>query len=554
MVCRPFVAGPNSSFRGVANAFRWLACGAIAGLFAWIVTLYYVPGKGYTFLIDFGALNHAKFLPEVKAVNHFELPNSFGYDAQWYAQIAVHPNLADPALNAAVDVLPYRARRILFTWTAWLIGGGDPIRVLNVYALQNVACWFILAALLMRWLPPVSWGNCLRWAAILFSFGLIFSVKSALLDGPSLLMVSIGMALIESGRPWSGALVMGISGMGKESNVLCGSALKPPDSLNSRKCIVWLARIALILLPVTLWILYLRMFLVRGDNLGSHNFSGPFIGLYDKLIDTFSSLVAEGYPFASDTKLDFLVLVGLLSQFLFFALRIRWRDPWWRLGASYAVLLVFLGDAIWENYPSAAARVLLPMTLAFNILVPRGRLWPILLLVGNLGVVGSADLLSLRPPDRLTNCFVVEGPSALRFNPTDSFNVAAFYGARNWSLPEKEKIPGRKAWDSWRWSTGDSSIAIHNPQTFPIVADVSFGLATGDERGAIVSLKGNVIWHSLLMPAHDNEAFISGIILQPGDTVLWFRSDRPAVCPGSGDHRLLTFSVRNLKIILTGRR
>jgi len=58
-------------------------------------------------------------------------------------------------------------------------------------------------------------------------------------------------------------------------------------------------------------------------------------------------------------------------------------------GASYAVLMIFLGDAVWESYPSAAARVLLPMTVAFNILVPRGKWWPILLVVGNLGVLAS---------------------------------------------------------------------------------------------------------------------------------------------------------------------
>ncbi len=112
-----------------------------------------------------------------KAVNHYEMPDSPGYDSQWYSQIAVRPHLSDPGLAKAVDSLPYRARRILFLWTAWLAGGGNPPGCMNVYALQNIVCWFILAALLLRWFPPVTWGNCLRWAAMLFSFGLIFSVQ-----------------------------------------------------------------------------------------------------------------------------------------------------------------------------------------------------------------------------------------------------------------------------------------------------------------------------------------------------------------------------------------
>jgi hypothetical protein len=42
--------------------------------------------------------------------------------------------------------------------------------------------------------------------------------------------------------------------------------------------------------------------------------------------------------------------------------------------------------------------------------------------------------------------------------------------------------------------------------------------------------------------------------LLPGDNVLLFRSDRGAVVPGNGDGRALTFSVRGLRIVLTGRR
>ena len=507
---------------------------------------FYIPGKGFTYLIAFGARGHAQFLPELKAADHYELPNSWGYDGQWYAQIAMHPRMADPVLKAAVDRLAYRARRILFEWTAWAIGGGDPARVMNVFALQNVACWLILAALLLRWFPPVSWGNFFRWAAVLFSFGLIFSVSRALLDGPGLLLVAVAMALIESGRPWLGALVMGAAGLGKDTSVLCGTALGLPAPRSPGTWVRWLAQAALVLLPIALWMICLRLWLGQDDDIGHHNFAGAFVGLRGKLVDTVSSLVAEGYPFPSAAKFDALVVLGLLAQFFFFAFRIRWRDPWWRVGASFAALLIFLGDAVWESHPSAAARVLLPMTLAFNILVPRGRWWPLLLLAGNLGAVGSVDLL--RPPEKVTPCFVVLGPRDLKFNPTVGYEVDAAFGPANWWLPETE---GR---DSWRWSRGDSALTIHNPQPFEIVADVSFGLATGDVRGAALSIGGRVAWSAVVRPAVDNEASVRGVHLRPGDTVLLFQSDRPAVSPGGGDRRPITFSVRDLRIVLRGRR
>src|ERR1700722_7130692 len=155
MVSASPLSRPIAFSSGRARNLRWMACGLVVGLFTWIVSFYYVPGKGFTYLIEFGGVNRAMFLPEVKAVNHFEFPNSHGYDAQWYAQIAMHPRLSDPALSGAVDMLPYRARRILFEWTAWAIGGGDPTRAMNVFAFQNVACWYLLAALLFRWFPPV---------------------------------------------------------------------------------------------------------------------------------------------------------------------------------------------------------------------------------------------------------------------------------------------------------------------------------------------------------------------------------------------------------------
>jgi len=532
---------------GPSNALRWLACLALASLFLWSIARFHIPGRGFTYLIEFGDLNRAVSLPELKAADHFEMPRSYGYDAQWYAQIAMHPRLGDPALQRAVDLLPYRARRILFEWTAWALGGGDPERVMNVYALQNAACWLLLAALLFRWFPPVTWGNCLRWAAVLFSFGLIFSVRRALLEGPSLLMTAAAMALLESGRPWSGALVMGLGGLGRETNILGASALGLPRASAPGSWGAWLGRAALVILPLALWMLCLRLWVGSVGDAGLDNFAGAFTGLRNKLADAAAGLVIDTDGFPTDAKLDALVFAGLLVQFLFFVFRRRWREPWWRLGAAYALLLLFLGDAVWRGFPCAAARVLLPMTLAFNILVPRGRWWPLLLIAGNIGVLGSPFLLKV--PDRESQCYVLEGPMELRRNLSEGTRVEVTYGFRNWWTPERDGP------DYWRWTRGNCTVVIHNPQPFAIRADIIFGLALSgdDQRSAIVKIGGKAAWSGRLKHAAENWATMRGVELLPGDTFLLFQSDRPPVMAGGGDNRQVTYAVRDLRIVLKER-
>ena len=547
---KAFSARHAGTARASAGALRWLPYLVLAGLFAWSVSRCYLPGKGFSYFIEFGEMNHARYLPEVNATRHYELPNSPGYDAQWYVQIAMRPRPSDPALEGSVDILRYRARRILFEWTAWALGGGDPGRIMNIFALQNVASWFLLAALLLRWFPPKSWGNAFRWASVLFSVGLIFSVRAALLDGPSLLLVAAGMALVESGHPWWAASVFGICGLGKDTSVLCGSALGPRSPCEPRAWGRWLSQLALVLAPVLLWTLCLWAWLGSGNSAGTHNFSAPFAGMARKAAALASSMGASGGRLQADEVCDLLALASLLLQALFFTLRVRWADPWWRLGASCVVLSAFLGDSVWGNYPTAAARVLLPMTLAFNVLVPRGGAWPLLLVLGNIGALGSPGILA--PPPR-GEYFMVRGDRELSMSP-DGRPFEAEFGPQNWYLPEEETRPGRRTADYWRWSQADAAVVVRNPQAFTVVAEVSFSLGSADNRRASLCQGERVLWSGPLRSGEENPVDLPALEFPPGQTELVFRSDRPATAPGAGDTRRFAFSLRNLRIVLKGKR
>ncbi len=505
----------------------------------------YIPGQGFTYLIEFGDRNHDVYLPEIKAVRHYEIRDSDGYDGKAYVQIAMRPDLGDPVLKKAVSGLSYRARRILFLWTAWLFGGGKPVRVMNVYAIQNVAYWFLLAALLLRWFPPIDFNNCFRWASVLFSFGLIFSVRSALLDGPSLFLLATGMALIECNWQWMGAVVLGISGLGKEPNILGGMGFEFPLLRNRQTWISWLSKEAIVLLPLGAWTFCLTLWIGHGSDIGARNLAAPFAGLANKIQDILSNLVAEDYPFPSVAKFDLLVLVGLLAQFFFFVFRMQWKDPWWRVGASYAVLMMFLGDGVWEGYPSASARVLLPMTLAFNIAVPRKGLWLILLVLGNIGAIGSIEFLR-PPPER--ESFLVDGAPELAINVSNGDSVDVLFGTKNWYSPESSQ------YDFWRWSRGDSTVSVHNPQKFSIIAEINFRVRSIDDRDIVASIGGKDIWRSILKANEFEDVSIHKIELPPGDTILLFHSDRAATRSKMNLQRRVTFCLWDLEIALRGRR
>jgi hypothetical protein len=417
------------------------------------------------------------------------------------------------------------------------------VRALTIFSVENIVCWYLMALFLFRWLPPVSWGNVARWAAVLFSFGMIFSLARALLDGPSLLLVAVGIALVESKRPWLATAVFAVSGLGKDTNILCGAALAPPSSRDARAWMSWLAKGALIVLPIVAWMYVLNRWVGPGENIGPRNFAAPFAALGRKMEEV-ASLLAAGGRSEEVARCDLYVLIGTLAQFFFFAFRRRWQDPWWRVGAAYAFLMLFLGDAVWENYPSASARVLLPMTLAFNIRVPRGRWWTLLLIVGNLGILSSADIS--KPPGR--ESFVIDGPRSLRINPRDGSVVEAVFGERNWWTPEKSR------WEFWRWNLGEGTVALRNPQPFTLVSVVTFRLRSVERRDVIVEMGGKVLWRGTLEPAEVRPVSLGEIDLPPGDTVLTFKSDRPATYPGNGDLRRLVFSLRHLEIDLKGRR
>lgn len=496
--------------------------------FLWLGLQFWIPGRGFTYLLRLGDRGAAeRYLPELRAMPHYAEDNSGGYDGQFGVQLALRPRPGDPDVAAAMDNLPYRARRILFSWTAWLAGGGDPARVANVYAAQNLIGWLVLAVLLWRWLPPTGWGNTVRWGAILAAYGMCVSLRGSLVDGPSLCLVAGGVALAESGRRWWAAAVLGLAGLGRETNVLGGAALVRKEWRTS------LGPVALTVLPLVCWWAWVGVrFGAAGDSAGSGNLALPFAGYIAKWREVLGELLSGGRDLGA--KWECLVLVSLSTQMAVLALRPRWGELWWRVGVAYLGLAVLLGSAVWVGYPAAVSRVLLPMTLAFNVLLPRGRRWWAVLVLGNLSVLGSYRWLE--PP--VHRIHTVSGVHAGR-------GIEVTFD-EHWFEAERSLL------ERWRWSKGDAAVTLRNPQSYAVEATLTFDLRTNDTREIRVRDSAGERWRGVLEPKKSRTVRLERVRLAPGDNLWRFENSAPATTANAKEIRALGFSLRELQIEILG--
>lgn len=377
--------------RPCARLWQGLALLLCALLLASVARFYH-PGLGFSALLIFPA-GHAYELPALQAIPHYEYGPTTAYDGALYVQLAMDPLLKDPAIDATLDAPAYRARRILFSWTAYLLGFGKPAWILQAYALQNVAAWLLLAWLMTRWVPPVNARNFALWAAVMFSHGLLSSVRMALLDGPSMLLLALGVAASDQGRAWLSAAIVGVAGLGRETNVLAGIAVPWPRGWRGWVRVACSA--VIVLFPLLLWQDYLySIYWSTARTEGASQITLPLVAYVQKWQETLRGVRTHGFGSASGWTL--LTVIALSIQVAYVAWSRRWREPWWRLAAVYAVLMLVVHMVVWQGYPGAVTRVVLPLTFGFNMLLAREPtyfwIWYVL---GNLHLVAALHTMPI---------------------------------------------------------------------------------------------------------------------------------------------------------------
>ncbi len=499
--------------------FLWPVCCAvlIAGFVAQVARFYH-PVYGFTSLLQFDSTNESTMLPEARNRPVFINHRKGGYDGLYYAQLACRPLLRDPALVPAMDGnLVYRARRMLVSWTAWVLALGDPIRAIDVYTLINPLCWLGLAGLLFTLFPPRSAHDVLAWGGLLFSAGVLASVRLALTDLPALLLITGAVVAVHRGRLRGALGLLAAASLTRETSLLAAPVLAGGGTWRAN-----LRRVAILVAPLALWMLYIRI-VVGSGNQGWGALDWPGAMFVEKWRVSLAHLRQTDFALLNWTT--FLALLGLSVQAAWLLARPQGSNLWWRLGVGYAGLLLLLGWGVWEGNPGAAARVLLPLNLAFNLLVPRTRAGLALLILGNLTVPAGLLQFTTLPNDGVELAAARAGSTTVL--------VQTLSG---WAEVERD------AHNFWAWSSGDAVLAV---RTRPAGASLTlnFHLRSLVPCAVFIRQGGHELLHGTLGPAWRT------VSLACTDGELQFHTDTPPVMEGpQAGARSLAFCIERVTL------
>ncbi len=528
-------APPDSPSDRLARLAYRSIYGAALLFLAFKIYQHHHHNYGYTLLPLFSHHWQESSLDSLKKTPHYTFER--GYDGQFYAQLALRPSARGLDLEHALDNHPYRARRILFSWTAAAFGFGNPLWTLEVFSFQNAVFWFLSAFLLIRWLPPTHWQNALRFIFCLFTLGLVNSFNRALLDGPSLFLIMLGAYFIESKRSWLGAATLGLAGLGKETNLLSVFALSEKGSVRSFLKPELMLKAALACLPFFAWYVYVLSVGERdySAGIGGRNFTFPLFAAFQTFLEIIREAGDKGFPQSSFWKLA--MLGALVLQGIYLLARPKRELVWSRIGIVFALLMLVLGTPVWEGL-QAIPRVLLPMTIAFNILFSRRLvLLPVLIFANSLTFVGINSL----EPIFLEERFEMADESKLAYNPeTNESSHLQFQDG--WSTGEGSQ---RRY---WRWSEGDSVIEFFAPGNRRIEAEFHLIPKTIRARDILFELNGEAIWQTTAEPTYGDFHSIP-ITLAPGLNTFRFHSPAPPDKIGA-DPRKLSFALVDYKLRL----
>lgn len=515
---------PESSRRR-SLAAEWIVRVLLLLAFALLVGRFWHPYYGFTRFLQMDEPTLAAASPAVRAAGVYtdELP----YDGQYYVQLAASPFLTDPTLPASIDTVSYRARRILLSWLAWLAGGGDATAAVRAYAWINLVVWAGLAAQLWRILPTGEWRNTAAWAGVLFCSGTMLSVRLALPDLLAVALLAATAWLIECRRPLSGAVLLGLAGLTRETVLLNAAVFLPGEPRRLRDWARALVPALVAFAPLALWLWFLSGHF-GATSPGIRNFALPGSGWAGRWREVIRVLGQEPEHWLAAGML--LAHMALTVQFCHVFRRPAPADVWWRVAAINAALLLVLGGAVWEGEPGAATRVLLPLTLAFNVRAARTRAGWGWLAAGNLGVLGGVVALWLVPTHW--------------HEPWSGRLASGGFVVRSDARWYEMESLGRQ---NWTWCANTAGIAIERWPAVDEQAEVRLLVRGAGEHRLKVSQDGRILWSGTI-GTHHIWIKLPAVAFASGHAALELTSPDPPVAEQpDGGGRKLGFALYNVR-------
>lgn len=500
----------------------WLVITLAVAVGAQSLSEFHHPAFGFTRLLQISPSWGQRGLPELRETPTYIYREEAGYDGQFYAQLALRPTLQDPALRDAIDIPSMRARRILTSWIAAVVGWGDGQRTLAAYAWLNVGCWIALGCVLLRLFPPHSFANLIAWVGLMFSAGVTTSVVYALTDLPALLGLALGMLALQRGGFKTAAGAFAAACLTRETSVLSGLVFCQSHRWRQR-----LLCAAIMVLPMGLWFLYTaQIFESNSDSL--QNFAWPLTALLGKLRTTFGTLASRPTDPMAWAAVGALISVCVQAGWLL--ARPQPKHAWWQFGIGYAVLLLVLGAPTLEGFPGAVTRILLPLHLAFNVLAPRTRAGLVLLGLGNLSIFIGGYMLAQGPRDTLELNHARQPSGPVIVHVGDGWNGVERNGTHTWS-----------------WCGGEGRLLVKRFGDHPANAPVSFRFLLVGELGCNVTItqNGRTLWSGFAAQSGITVTLADIELDASGHAWLNFSTAGP-VRVEAGTGRRLAFAVYNV--------
>jgi hypothetical protein len=514
--------------------------------FAFLVAGFWHPAYGFTAFLQFDSSDVPHEVHEMAAAPVYVYPGNDGYDGFSYAEIAFHPLLDSAELKLALGNVPYRARRILNSALAWLLSAGRADRIAHTFAALNLPCWALFAIVCWRVLPVRDGRGWWLWTGLVLSAGVLHCVRLALTDLLGVLLFAVCLGQAQSGR--RGALAtLAAGGLARET-ILTGIVSLWTGPWNEARS--WYrnaVRSVLATLPLLLWLLWVR-FKAGAAPQGFGNFSWPLIGWWEKWGQAIGALRSQP-QFILLNCATLLALAGLSLQAFYIIKRPRWGDAWWRAAAAGVAMLLCFGTSVWEGNPGAAHRVLLPLSLAYAVLVLRDRARGWWIVAGNLSVLSGVLALWTPPhdPGEIGAGRTQGTPYVIRLSE-------GWYGreqakSKIWSWTARGGDVRFRTWPTRTALPTDPSLASAVPKT---AGKLQLGLRAISPRRVEISSANRTLWRGavgvLLQPV---EIEVPRDVLDRPELSFHFSSDAEPVREGSAsDARELGFAVYNPKLVL----